>query len=245
MRLLVVGGSGYVSGLILPLLGQRHEIRVLDPRRPRMAVAHVPGDATDLPTLRGALEGIDVVLHAAMGSHRRADPDGFASLYDVNVKSVHLTLLAAHRAGITHAVYISSLSVFRDLAARRVDESVPPDATDPYGLTKRLGEEVCRAAADQWAMSVNVLRLAYPTPDATWPAWGFPRRPVVPRAADRSPIHGTAASDLARAVLAALDYRDGFQIFTISGDDSARLWSTTKAGRLLGWTPAFGDTRSA
>jgi nucleoside-diphosphate-sugar epimerase len=67
----------------------------------------------------------------------------------------------------------------------------------------------------------------------------------VPQAADGTPIHGTAATDLARAVLAAIDYRDGFQIFTISGDDSARLWSTAKARRLLGWVPTFGATRSA
>jgi nucleoside-diphosphate-sugar epimerase len=161
-----------------------------------------------------------------------------ASAFDVNVKSVHLTLHAAQEAGIRHAVHISSMSVYRDLTARRLDERDPPDATDLYGLTKRLGEEVCRAAATEWGLSVNVLRLVWPTPDDAWPAWGRYARPKLWTTPDGTPIHGTAASDLASAVLAALDHRDGFQVFTISGDESARLWSTDKARRVLGWTPA-------
>jgi nucleoside-diphosphate-sugar epimerase len=246
---LVVGGSGYVAGLFLPWLAQRHTVRILDPQQPPAGtpseVEHIAGDATRMVMLHAAMADVDVVVHAAMGSHEEAPRDGFASLFDVNVRSVYLTLWAAYDAGVRHAVHISSMSVFRDLNARRLDELVPADATDPYGLTKRLGEQVCQAATDEWGLSVNVLRLAYPTSDAVWPAWAYKTPPIVPDAADGTPIHATAASDLARAVLAAADYRDGFQVFTISGDDSARLWSTAKARRLLGWAPTFGTTRSA
>jgi nucleoside-diphosphate-sugar epimerase len=245
VTVLLVGGSGYVAGLVAPMLADRHEIRVLDPRPPAYPCAYVPGSATDLATVGAAAEGVDAVVHCAMGSHDEAPADGFASLFDVNVTSVHVTLFAAHTVGVPHAVHLSSMSVYRDLTARRVDESVPPDATDPYGLTKRLGEQVCRAAVVEWGLSVNVLRLAYPTPDALWPAWGYRTPPAVPRAADGTPIHATAASDLARAVLAAIDHREGWQVFTIAGDDSARLWSTAKARRLLGWEPTYGPTRSA
>src|SRR6266545_976292 len=240
MRLLIVGGSGYVPGLVLPVLAEDHTVRVLDPRPPASRCEYVRGDATDYASVRAALDGVDVVIHAAMGSHDASDPARAASLFDVNVKSVHLTLLASHDAGIRHAVHLSSVSVYRNLDARTVDESVPPDADDSYGLSKRLGEEVCRAAAHRWPLSVNVLRLAFPTPDAIWPAWGFVDPPAVLRAADGRTIHATAATDLARAVSAAIDYRDGYQVFIISGDQSVGLWSTAKAHRLLGWTPTFG-----
>jgi nucleoside-diphosphate-sugar epimerase len=82
---------------------------------------------------------------------------------------------------------------------------------------------------------VNILRLTWPTPDEVWPAWRKGGR--VLKTPDGTPIHATAASDLARALLAALEHRDGFQVFTISGDDSARLWSVEKARRVLGWSP--------
>ena len=240
MRVLVVGGSGYVAGLVLPLLAERHQLRVLDLRRPPDGTDYVEGSATDYATLRRATEGVDAVVHCAMAPEQEVHtPGGAAAAFDVNVKSVHLTLLAAHDAGVPHAVHISSLSVYRDVTARRLDETVPPDATDGYGLTKRLGEQVCRAATVEWGLSVTVLRLAWPTPDALWPAWGKRKRPRRLRAKDGTPIEATAASDLAAALLAALDHRDGYQVFTISGDRSAGLWSTARAREVLGWAPRF------
>jgi nucleoside-diphosphate-sugar epimerase len=225
--------------MVLPMLARRHAIRVLDRRPPAAGVEYVAGSAVDHADLRRACEGVDAVVHCAMGSRESDSPGGAADAFDVNVKSVHLTLRAAHDAGVPHAVYISSMSVYRDLTARRLDESVPPDATDPYGLTKRLGEQVCQAATAQWGLSVNALRLAWPTPDDAWPAWGLPQPPELRYAADGRIIEGTAATDLAAALLAALDHRDGFQVFTISGDRCAQLWSTARARDILGWTPTF------
>lgn len=237
MRVLVVGGSGYVAGLLLPVLRQRHAVRVLDLRSPPAGAEHVVGSATNYADLRRAVDGMDAVVHCAMGSHEWSTPEGAADAFDVNVKSVHLTLLAARDAGVRHAVHISSLSVYRELTQRRLDETVPPDATDLYGLTKRLGEEVCLAAAAEFGLSVNVLRLVWPTPDEIWPAWGPWQTPELLHADDGTLIHPTRASDVGRALLLALDHRDGCQLFTISGDESARWWSTAKARQVLGWSP--------
>jgi nucleoside-diphosphate-sugar epimerase len=235
-RILFIGGSGYVGGLLLPSLAARHQIRVLDLKPPGGDYEHVAGDATDPDVLPAALDGVDALVHGAMARER--DERG---AFDVNVTSVHLALLAAHEAGVPHAVHLSSLSVYDGVMGRRLpDESVPTDATDLYGLTKRLGEQVCAAAASRFGLSVNVLRLAFPTPDEIWPAWGRPRRPRRVKTPAGVPIEATAASDLGRAVLAALDYRNGFHIFTVSGDRSAGLWGTAKAQTVLGWEPTFG-----
>lgn len=248
MRVLVVGGSGYVAGLVMPELARHHSVRVFDPRTPAAAIAgvdYVAGDATDFEALCRVADGMDAVLHCAM-AHDWDTPAGFVQAFAVHVASVHLTLRAAHEAGVPHAVHISSMSVFRDLESRRVDESDPTDATDIYGLTKRLGEEVCAAAVTEWGLSVNVLRLTWPTPDDVWPLWGIRGEPPFQRyATDGTPIQATAASDLARAVLAALGYRDGLQVFTISGDRSTGLWSIAKARAVLGWEPTFPDPSGA
>jgi nucleoside-diphosphate-sugar epimerase len=239
VRVLVVGGSGYVAGLMLPRLRERHEIRVLDRRPAPPGFDYVAGDATDLEVLLRAAEGVDAVMHCAMAGGDPESANGTVDAFEVQVTSVHLTLRAAHEAGVPHVVHISSMSVYQDLQRRRLDESDPPDATDVYGLTKRLGEQVCAAAAARWGLSINVLRLTWPTPDEVWPLWGRWEEPFQWHAGDGRPIQATAASDLTRAVLAALEYRDGLQIFTISGDRSAGLWSTAKARELLGWQPTF------
>src|SRR5437899_627747 len=114
MRILMVGGSGYVGGMLLPGLTEVHEVRVLDPNPPAVDCDYLPGSACDPAALDAALAGRDAVVHAAMGA---SGPDGWpdpASAFDVNVKSVHLTLAAARRAGVPHAVHLSSLSVFAD-----------------------------------------------------------------------------------------------------------------------------------
>lgn len=241
VRVLVIGGSGYVGRLVVPALADRYAIRVLDPRPPETECDHVAADATDESALATAMTGVDAVLHGAMPVWQADEPTPAAAAYDVNVKSVHLTLQAAHAAGVRHAVHISSMSVYRDLLDRSIDdETVPTDATDLYGLTKRLGEQVCEAAAVEWGLSINVLRLTWPTPDDVWPAWGRTRPPMPLRSGDGIEIEATAASDLARAIGAALEFRDGFQIFTISGDRSLRRWGIGKARRLLGWEPIFG-----
>lgn len=239
MRVLVVGGSGYVARLIMPALAERHEVRVLDPRPAPAGVAYLAGDATDFDVLCGAMQGTDAVVHCAMAGRDWDTSAGARECYDVHVTSVHLTLRAAYEAGVPHAVHISSLSVYRDLTDRRLDGCEPPDATDIYGLTKRLGEQVCAAAVAEWGLSVNVLRLAWPTPDEVWPRWGVRGEPFLRYAGDGAPIEATAASDVASAVLAALEYRDGLRLFTITGDRSAGLWSTALARDLLGWRPTF------
>ncbi|MEV7278735.1 NAD(P)-dependent oxidoreductase [Streptomyces sp. NPDC093111] len=237
MRVLVIGGSGYVAGLFLPALTARHEVTVLDPRPSTGAHTHLTGSSTDPAALTAAMDGIDVVLHTALTNPTGDQLSDAARAFDTNVTSVHLALAAAHRAGVRHVVHLSSLSVYRDLTTRRLDESVPPDATDLYGLTKRLAEQVCHAATVQWDLSVTVLRLAWPTTNQAWPAWALPGRPPRTHAADGAKVHGLAADDLARAVLAALDHRDGFDVFHIAGTDQEGLWSQTKARDVLGWEP--------
>src|SRR5205823_3134106 len=87
MRVLVVGGSGYVGGLVLPLLAKRHAVRVLDLRPPPDAVDYdavdyLEGSATDYPTLRRATEGVDAVVHCAMATEERMrTPGGIAAAF--------------------------------------------------------------------------------------------------------------------------------------------------------------------
>lgn len=230
MRVLIVGGSGQVGSLVLPFLAQQHHLRVFDLRPPTEGPwEFAAGDVADPGALARAADGMDALLYMAMGSQNWRGDDGITTAFDVSVKGVHLALQAAHAAGISHAVYTSSMSVYAgDLTARHFpDEDITPDALHVYGFTKRLGEEVCRNAARKWGLSVNVLRLCFPRSEERW------------RAETRAgtPTLATTAGDVARALLAALDYRGGFQAFMISGDYEQKIMNLSKAKRLLGWEP--------
>ena len=236
MRVLVVGGSGYVGTLVLPFLAAHHQLRVFDLRPPvDPAWEHVQGSVSDPAALAEAVCSMDAVLYMAMGSHVRLNGDDWgraeshADAFDVSVKGVYLALHAAHQAGIWHAVYTSSLSVYHANGVGRYlsDEDLPPDSRHIYGFTKRLGEDVCRNACRAWGLSVNALRLYLPVPEDEWQA----------EAALGEPFPWTTAEDTARALQAALEYRAGFQAFSISGDYGETQMSLAKAQRLLGWEP--------
>lgn len=231
MRVLVVGGSGYVAGLVLPTLARSHALHIFDLRPPATALdGYTQGNVCDPDALARAAQGRDCLLYMAMGRGDFSGVEGVVTNLDANVKGVYLALAAAHKAGIAHAVYTSSMSVYEGgLEARYFpDEEIVPDARHVYGFTKRLGEEVCRNAARQWGMSVNALRLCLPMSEERWLAQ---TRHGVPTIA-------TAADDVARALLGALDYRGaGFEAFMISGDYEQKIMNMSKAKRLLGWEP--------
>ena len=229
MRVLVIGGAGHVGTLTLPYLKERHEIRVFDRRPPAdTSLEYVAGSVTEYAALRDAAQGTDAVLYMAMGQQAWGSPEGQADSFDVNVKGVFLALNAAREAGVSHAVYTSSMSVYEgNLEARGFpDEDLPPDARSVYGLTKRFGEEVCRNACQRFGMSVNALRLCWPLGLDEWQ-----------QKAANGPTLATRADDVARVFLAALEYRAGFQAFFISGDHENRFLNMSKAKRLLGWQP--------
>jgi nucleoside-diphosphate-sugar epimerase len=256
VRVLVIGGSGHVGSLVLPSLVAHHDLAVFDLKPPRegTGVEYLPGDLRDVTAVRRSFDGIDALLFMAMGPMAGwGSPENAQAHLDVAVSGLYTALEAAHDAGVTHAVYTSSMSVFDLRDDRRPDgrdkvtdepggtnddapavlphypdESTPPDATNFYGLAKRLGEEVCRNAVAAWDMSVVALRLCHPTADAEFPRTEHSIRQTI----------CTSARDTAAAILAALEYRGhGFEAFGISGDAAGKVVSIRKAGEVLGWRP--------
>jgi nucleoside-diphosphate-sugar epimerase len=239
MRVLIIGGCGYVGSLVCRTLAQQHTLRLYDLRPPVEEtldfVGFSMGNVNDPDTLEEAVQGMDALIYMAMGSNDWKSRSFVPSSFDANVKGVYLSLQAAHNAGIAHAVYTSSMSVYDGNLHTRYfpDEDIPPDASHIYGFTKRLGEECCRVAVRQWGMSVNALRLCLPTPTEKWLAETQLGKPTI----------ATTENDVARALLAALDYRDhGFNAFMISGDYEQKLMNMSKARRLLGWEPLARPT---
>lgn len=228
MRVLVIGGSGLVGTMVTPYLKQDHELTIFDRQAPSdTSLNYHQGDITKFDNLASAVDGMEAIIYMAMGSLEWYTIHGIETAYDINVKGIYLALKAAHEAGIQQAVYTSSMSVYADLSNRYFpDENVPTDARDLYGFTKRLGEEVCMNAVQNWNLHINVLRLCFPTPDEDMN--------IVD--ADKQ-LLATAASDVARAMSSTLQFQARFQTFMISGDYAETMLNMSKAKLLLNWKP--------
>jgi nucleoside-diphosphate-sugar epimerase len=236
MNVLVVGGAGSVGTAVLPHLARQHNVRVFDLAQPLDIdnVEWVPGDLFDAPAVEAAAEGMDALIYMAMGPRGPWGEITMAQAHlQVATAGLYTSLRAVAASGVRRAIYTSSMSVYRSVAAPDAPvgplprEESPPDAVDFYGLAKQFGEQVGRAAVVEYGLDVVALRLCFPIRDEDWP-------PQDPKTATIA----TSGRDVAGALEAALAYQHrGFDVFAISGDAAGRIVSIDKARRLLGWQP--------
>lgn len=264
MRIALIGGKGGVGRSLLTAWKDEHELTVLDRSpHPVPGVRDLVGEADDPAAVETAVEGAEVVVHlAAMlpnGSEEEQLP-GTAEAIAVNVGSVLLALRLARRAGARSFVHISSLSVFDRYSIEAVPDTARPDATDLYGMSKRLAESALQMAAEgapptsqEGPVVVTSLRLAYPTTAQDWPRWRDPLRPEQEaqlwRLADGTPHVGLHPEDLEAAVMAALHRGRGEAYEAIAVTAAPHAIEDDGARRLLGWQPrwtmdADGTTRA-
>jgi len=179
MRILVTGGAGYIgSHTCVELLEAGHDVVVVDNLSNSKAVSlsrvealtdrRVPLEVADIRD-RDALERIfegadfDAVIHFAglkAVGESTAKP---VSYYDNNVAGtlVLLEVMAAHR--VRSLVFSSSATVYGDPASVPITEDFPLTATNPYGWSKLMIEQILRdvhAADPRW--SVTLLRYFNP-----------------------------------------------------------------------------------
>ncbi|MDP6063756.1 MAG: NAD(P)-dependent oxidoreductase [SAR202 cluster bacterium] len=242
MKVLLVGGAGNVGTWTAPYLLPHHELRVLDLRPPRaQGVEYVEGSIADPEALKQALDGIDIFVNMVMQNptdphSNRATIDDITRNYHVNTLGLHLLLQIAHEMGVLSGVCTSTFTVHaRSRRWYSGEEEVPLDNPGVYGLTKGLGERICRYFCREFGMSIAALRITGPRDRAGWVEGR--KIPVD----DPAHLWVTDESDLASAYLAAIEFVRGrmgrFDAFFIAGDETGQEVNLAKANQLLEWAP--------
>jgi nucleoside-diphosphate-sugar epimerase len=166
MIVLVTGASGFVGRAVLEA-AKRRSIKVRPVFR-SLASANGLQDVVIISGLDGlndwsqALQGVDVVIHAAARVHvmRDEDPDPLAEYRRVNVKGTLDLALQAAAAGVRRFIFISSIKVNGE-ASLPGSPFTPEDAPAPqdaYGLSKFEAEvELCRISQET-GMEVTIIR---------------------------------------------------------------------------------------
>lgn len=171
MRVLVTGGAGYIgSHTVVELLAAGHQVIIVDnlcnskasvlDRVERIAgrrPAFVQADIRDRAALAQALAGCDAVIHFA---GLKAVGESVAQplrYYDNNVSGSIALFEAMAAANIRTLVFSSSATVYGDPHSVPIREDFPLSATNPYGRSKLMIEEVLRdfiKAAPNWRIAL-------------------------------------------------------------------------------------------
>ncbi len=171
MMIVVTGGNGRIGRYVArALLANGHGVRAVDrvlaPDRdcPQMLV-----DLTDLGQVFGALHGADAVLHLAAIPDPGGHPDEV--VFGNNVLATFNVVQAAEALGIRRVAWASSIcAVGVPYHPPRtaplylpLDEEHPLLPPDCYGLSKLVGEEICRAASRRSPLTSVSLRFSLVT----------------------------------------------------------------------------------
>lgn len=156
--ILVTGGAGYIgSHTCVELLESGYQVVVLDnlcnssPEALRRveeitgkSVTFVEGDIRDRNILQGLFSqyNFDSVIHfaglKAVGESCRIP----LNYYENNVSGTVILCQEMAKAGVFNIVFSSSATVYGDPASLPIREDFPLSATNPYGRSKLMVEEV-------------------------------------------------------------------------------------------------------
>jgi len=180
--ILVTGGAGYIgSHTTVELLNTDNKVIVLDnltnSSEASLAAVHrltnrdvefVKGDIRneDLLAQLFAEKQIDAVMHFAGLKAVGESVSKPLSYYDNNVQGTLCLLRAMRDHGTRKLVFSSSATVYGDPATVPITEDFPTSATNPYGQSKLMVEEILQdfygSVADQNEWGISILRYFNP-----------------------------------------------------------------------------------
>ncbi|MGE4159487.1 MAG: UDP-glucose 4-epimerase GalE [Planctomycetota bacterium] len=173
MRVLVTGGAGYIgSHTCLELLTAGHAVTVVDNlsnsseeslRRVQQIAGgelrFVKADIRDAQGMKKASLDAkpEAVIHFAGLKAVGESVSKPLEYYDNNVNGTLVLLEAMRDAGVKTLVFSSSATVYGDAKTVPIREESPLSATNPYGRTKLMIEEILRdlgASDNQWRIAL-------------------------------------------------------------------------------------------
>jgi nucleoside-diphosphate-sugar epimerase len=142
---LITGGAGFLGiNLTRYLLARGHavtsfDIAEFDYPDVRDQVRAIKGDIRDAAAVDAAMEGIDVVVHAAAALPLYKKED----IFSTDVDGTRNVVDAVYRHNVDRLIHISSTAVYGIPDHHPLREDDKLDGVGPYGKAKIMAEEIC------------------------------------------------------------------------------------------------------
>lgn len=166
MKLLIVGGAGYIgSHMVKMLVKSGHDVVVLDNLttgfRELVKYGHlVIGDLADTNLLENLFSeySFDGVMHFAANSLVGESMTNPAKYYRNNVSNTLNLLDVMIRHDVKHFIFSSTAATFGEPEYTPIDEFHPQKPINPYGSSKLMIERILQDYSDAYGLNSVSLR---------------------------------------------------------------------------------------
>ncbi|KFJ93089.1 hypothetical protein JF55_02880 [Pseudomonas sp. 1-7] len=161
---LLTGSTGFVGSVLLAELKKLPEFHVVSAVRSAVSPASddvvVVGNIDGTTDYLSALNGVDVLVHAAARAHVMRDEvaDTLAEFRKVNVDGTLNLARQAAAAGVKRFVFISSIGVHGLNSSRPFTETDSEAPHDAYAISKYEAEQGLRKLATETGLEVVIIR---------------------------------------------------------------------------------------
>lgn len=161
---MLTGSTGFVGSVLLAELKKLPEFHVVSAVRSAVSPASddvvVVGNIDGTTDYLSALNGVDVVVHAAARAHVMRDEvaDTLAEFRKVNVDGTLNLARQAAAAGVKRFVFISSIGVHGLNSSRPFTETDSEAPHDAYAISKYEAEQGLRKLATETGLEVVIIR---------------------------------------------------------------------------------------
>ena len=165
MRILVTGAAGFIGSTYVRLIGDEHDVVVLDKltyagRRENLpeGTELIEGTIEDPAVVREAMQGADAVVNFAAESHVDRsidDQDAFARTHVIGTGTL---LDAARELGVERYLQVSTDEVYGSIESGSFTETSPLDPSSPYSATKAAGDLLVAAHVHTYGIEASIVR---------------------------------------------------------------------------------------
>lgn len=229
MKVIITGGSGKLARYLVPAIVREHEVLLYDEQLANQKRSlFIQGEITDMDKLSKVFQGAKAVIHlAALRSRYNHLP---MEVMETNTLGTFCVLEAARRAKVSKIIFSSSDTVLGMAQSQNlfppeylpIDEQHPLKPQDPYGISKFLGESMCRCYAV--GFNINIIALRFSNILCPGDEKKYADDAKDPSARRKSLWAWVHIDDAVQAIIRALDSElQDYDVFHIAADDLCLL----------------------
>ena len=164
MVVLVIGGAGYIgSHAARTLRSSGHDVIIFDNlstgyERLAGGFELVRGDVLDAKDLASVLSRVDAIMHFAAFAYVGESVTNPRKYFHNNVEGGLSLLNAAVEAGVKKIIFSSTCAVYGEVSKVPIDENIPREPVNPYGVTKLFFEQALEAYDRAYGLRFASLR---------------------------------------------------------------------------------------